>query len=264
MDIVFLRMEPMIKPARIADFPKRAGSCRLYRLLLSLVLLVLGGQLAFAQTTFTGGAGGNIPDATSIGADAGNPNAGIFTSDIVISGPGTIISFNSITLDDFCHTYIGDLVLELTHVDSGTTIFFMNRPLKVSALNGWGSDSDLNGTYTFINDLGSTYGSSDSIWLAATNNSTVPGGTYAASANSFTGSPTTSYVPINLNVFAGESIAGTWELTIRDESTNDIGTLSSWQFNATIEPVPEPASSALMLCGAIVSFVLVSFWRKPA
>ena len=217
----------------------------------------------FAQTDFTGGAGGNIPDATSLGPVVGNTNAGVFTSDINVANPGVITSFNSITLDNFSHTWVGDLVFELGHVDSGTTVIFMYRPLKVSAISGYGSDSDLNGTYTFDNDLTSTFGSSDSIWLAASNNSVIPGGTYAASADVFTGSAKTSYQPVNLDVFAGESIAGTWELTIRDESIGDVGTFSGWQFNATVNPAPEPASAALIICGAITSFMLVSFWRRP-
>ncbi len=218
----------------------------------------------FAQTDFTGGAGGNIPDATSLGPVVGNTNAGIFTSDINVANPGTISSFNSITLDNFSHTWVGDLVFELGHVDSGTTVIFMYRPLKVSAISGYGSDSDLNGTYTFDNDLTSTFGSSDSIWLAASNNSVIPGGTYAASADVFTGSAKTSYQPVNLDVFAGESIAGTWELTVRDESIGDIGTFSGWQFNATIDPAPEPGSATLMICGAIISFVLGACRRRPA
>ncbi len=250
--------------ARISGFLKRCRHHFFSSSLLSFTLLIFGNQLVFAQSDFTGGAGGNIPDATSPGGDAGNPNAGIFTSDIVVADPGTITLFNSITLNNFSHPYLGDLVFELTHVDSGTTIIFMNRPLKVLALNDWGSDSALNGTYTFDNNLISTYNASDSIWLAATNNSTVPGGLYAASANAFTGSDNTSYVPINLNVFAGESIAGTWELTVRDEAANDVGNFAGWQFNATFEPTPEPASPALILCGAIISFVLISFWRRPA
>jgi hypothetical protein len=233
-------------------------------LLLPFVSLAFGGQLMFAQTDFTGGAGGNIPDATSLGPVVGNTNAGIFTSDINVANPGTIASFNSITLDDFSHTWVGDLVFELEHVDSGTTIILMYRPLKVSAIGGYGSDSDLNGTYTFDNDLTSTYGSGDSIWLAANNNSVIPGGTYAASADVFTGSANTSYQPVNLNVFSSESIAGTWELIVRDESIQDVGTFSGWQFNATVEPAPEPAGAALMICGAITSFILHSFWRRPA
>ena len=230
---------------------------------LSFVLLAFGGQLLLAQTDFTGGAGGNIPDATSLGPVVGNTNAGIFTSDITVATPGTIASFNSITLDDFSHTWAGDLVLELEHVDSGTTIILMYRPLKVSAISGYGSDSDLNGTYTFDNDLTSTYGSSDSIWLAANNNSVIPGGTYAASADVFTGSANTSYQPVNLNVFSGESITGTWELIVRDESIQDVGTFSGWQFNATVVPSPEPAGAALMICGAIISLILVPFRKRP-
>lgn len=234
------------------------------RLLLPFVSLAFGGQLLFAQTDFTGGAGGNIPDATSLGPIVGNTNAGIFTSDINVANPGTITSFNSITLDNFSHTWVGDLVFELEHVDSGTTVIFMYRPLKVSAISGYGSDSDLNGTYTFDNDLTSTFGSSDSIWLAASNDSIIPGGTYAASADVFTGSANTSYQPVNLNVFSGESITGTWELIVRDESIQDVGAFSGWQFNATVNPAPEPGSATLIICGAIISFIPGTCRRRPA
>jgi len=240
---------------------RRHGCCSL---VLPVMSLVFGSQLMFGQTGFTGGAGGNIPDATSLGPIVGNTNAGIFTSDINVAVPGTIVSFNSITLDSFSHTWIGDLVFELEHVDSGTTVILMYRPLKVSAISGFGSDSDLNGTYTFDNDLTSTFGSADSIWQAASNNSVIPSGTYAASADVFTGSANTSYQPVNLNVFSGESITGTWELIVRDESIQDVGTFSGWQFNATVAPSPEPAGTELMICGAIISFILVPFWRRSA
>jgi len=257
-------MQSIIRPAQISGFSKRVCYNHFCHWSLLFVLLACGSRLMLAQTDFTGGAGGSIPDATTYGDTAWNPNAGVFTSDIDVTDPGTISSFNSITLNDFPHTWVGDLVFELTHVDSGTTVIFLDRPLKVSPTSDYGSDSDLNGTCTFVSDLTSSYGSGDSIWLAANNNSVVPGGTYAASANIFTGSTNTSYQPVNLNVFSGESISGTWELTVLDESYLDVGSFSSWQFNATIEATPEPASPMLILCGAIISFILVSFWRKPA
>ncbi len=247
---------------RVTGLSRNRHSGVFYNWLLSLVLLACGNQLISAQTTFSGGTGGTIPDATTPGEAAGNTNAGIFHSDIIVTNLGLVTSFNSITLSNLSHPYIGDLVLELTHVDSGTSILFMNRPYKLSATVGWGSGSGLNGTYTFDGNLTSTYNASDSIWRAATNFTIVPSGTYAASANAFTGSANTSYVPVNLNVFAGESISGTWELTIRDESLNDIGMFDSWQFNAAFEAVPEPTSPALIIVSALFTFVLVSSRKK--
>lgn len=234
--------------------------------LLSLALLTLGTSLGFAQTDFTGGVGGAIPDATSAGQDAGNPNAGIYTSDIVISDPGIVTSLNSITLNNLQHTAIDDLVFELTHVGWGTTVVFMDRVGKTSATTGFGYPANLNGNYTFDTDLSSILTSSDSIWDAAAiyqNSGDIPTGIYAATTNNFTGSYSTSYQPIDLNVFTNQSIAGTWQLTVRDEASSDTGSFSSWQFNATVA-APEPASTALMICGGVISFILVSFWRRPA
>lgn len=239
--------------------------CRFLGRAVFIALLACVVPSAIAQTDFTGGTGGAIPDATSPGENAGNPNAGVFTSDITLSDPGTIASFNSITLDNFQHTAIDDLVFELTHVGWGTTVVFLDRVGKTSATTGFGYPADMNGNYTFETDLSSTLTSADSIWDAAAiyqNSGTIPGGIYAATANAFTGSYSSSYQPTDLNIFTNEPIDGTWELTVRDEAQNDVGTFSSWQFNATITAIPEPVSFALIVLGGLISLVLVTSRRR--
>lgn len=69
--------------------------------------------------------------------------------------------------------------------------------------------------------------------------------------------------PVDLNAFAIQSIANTWESPVRDKINDDTGSFSSWQFNAAVA-IPEPANTALMVCGGIIFFILVSYWRRAA
>jgi hypothetical protein len=223
---------------------------------------------AHAQPVTESGSGGSIPDATSEGTNAYNADAGVFTTEIVLSGLGPITSFDSITLDDLQHTYSGDLMFELTHVDTGTTVIFLQRPLKSSATSrgtgplDYGSPSGVDGDFTFVTDLSSTETSSDSLWNAVALSSDVLGGTYAASANGFTGMKSTSYQPTDLDAFAGESMDGTWELTAIDESIRDTGSFSGWQIQATLDdPAPEPGPAGFFLMGGAI-FLFVQRWRK--
>src|SRR5438105_15332052 len=106
-----------------------AGTMRSHLRFISSVI-VLAALLYFSQplngqTVLASGPGGGIPDATSMGEDAGNPNAGVFTSDIVLNAPGTVGSLDFVRLQNFSHTYAGDLVFQLTHVDTGASVLFL-------------------------------------------------------------------------------------------------------------------------------------------
>ena len=220
------------------------------------VVLALTGlavaQNASAQQVVLQGNGGNLIDATTDGQNAGNPNAGVFTSDIVVNQQGTIQNFDFALLSNFYHTYSGDLVVELTHEDTGTSAVLFDRIGKTSATTGYGSMSHLDGTFNFVTDLNSTVNSSDSLWNAVAQQGCVYGGTFAASGNQFTGSPDTSYSPTDLNAFAGEQISGTWQLTVRDEAIGDTGCFDNWQMGVTLAPpVPEPGSLALLGLGGL-------------
>ena len=203
------------------------------------------------------GTGGAIPDSTTDGANAPNPNAGVFTSDITINTPGTISSFDSISLFNLYHTYAGDLVATLTHVDTGTSVTLFNRVEKTSNSTGYGAHVTLNGDFTFVTDLGSQCDSSDSLWEATLQSTNVTGGTFAASDNLFTGSTTTSYKPTDLGIFVGESVQGTWLLTVKDEADGDTGSFGSWSMSTTIvSDIPEPGIVPVMLAGGAMLILL--------
>jgi subtilisin-like proprotein convertase family protein len=192
------------------------------------------------------GSGGLIPDNTPAGINF----------DIVIGDTGTIASFDRVSVD-MSHTWVGDLIFSLTHLETGTSVIFLDR-IQSLAPGSTGDSSNLGkilapqyATYAFQTDLTSYTFSANSIWGAATlisDSSFIPSGVYAASGNARTGDPLSSYVPTNLNAFAGESIAGTWRLNISDHSEADLGVLHGWQIQATTAggSVPEPTSLVLV------------------
>ena len=88
--------------------------------------------------TFTGsGSGFNIPDD--------NPT-GTF-SDIVVADNFQV---NDITVDlnSLTHSWIGDLIVTLTHIDTSTTVDLFNRVGRPTT-GGVGFGSNLNGSYNF-------------------------------------------------------------------------------------------------------------------
>jgi hypothetical protein len=150
---------------------------------------------------------------------------GTFTVDLVIGASGTIADLD-VTTNWASHSWMGDLHVTLTHVDTGTTaaVFEDVGP-------GTGSSSDLVGAYRFDDE-------STNSFVAAAASNPVPTGTYfavnAAEAQSF------------LSVFDGESISGTWRLTMTDDyPASATGTLTNFTLHMTV-----PAPGALGLLGA--------------
>lgn len=245
------------------------GRHNIVALVILALLLISIRPMTVHSMDYLGG-GTNIMDSMDDGTNAWNPGAGISISDIVIADPGVITSFNSLTLDTLEHTAIGDLIFELTHVDTATTVIFLQRTRKFDLTVGYGSAVDLSGNFTFTNNMASTFDTADSIWCAAfdaevTNSGSgiINGGTYAASSNYFGGTEAASYRPSDFSDFDGESIAGTWRLTVRDEATNDFGTFAGWSFNVSVTGVPEPASLTILFMGGLVAVVTFVRRRSP-
>ena len=113
---------------------------------------------------------------------------------------------------DITHSWIGDLIVELTHVDTGTSAVLIDRPgLPASE---FGSDAD---DITIILDDEADDSAEDS----------AP---YTTNAR---------YQPNNpLSIFDGESIAGTWTLTISDNVDQDTGTLVNWCLQPSVSTSP--------------------------
>lgn len=177
------------------------------------------------------GPGGSIPDNNSTG----------FSSTIVLGGAGTITDLN-VNIGGLRHSWIGDLRMTLTHVDTATSVVFVNRPGV-----GVGSGGVDPGT--------STVGFSANYGLNATTGANYTfddeGADLYAAVNGQLSSfqlPAGSYTHPNaadLSGFDGQPIAGTWILTISDHAGADTGLFANWDIKATTS-VPAPGALALL------------------
>jgi subtilisin-like proprotein convertase family protein len=122
------------------------------------------------------------------------------------------------------HTWVGDLVARLTHVESGKSIDLIHRPgVPASDQGCW------NNNVAAILD--------DDI-------SSGVEGKCASEPAAISG----IYIPNQaLSVFDGDSIAGSWQLNVSDNSINDTGSLNGWcvvgkisTYGQTPPPPPPP------------------------
>ncbi|TVQ29426.1 MAG: hypothetical protein EA370_15135 [Wenzhouxiangella sp.] len=135
-----------------------------------------------------------------------NSAAGI-NSDLVIADGGVLQSLQMSL--DITHTWVGDLIINLTHLDSGTSINLVNRPGRVGD-TGFGCSSE--NIRTNIDDDASVSLQEDC----------VGGGAPVAF-------PEAAYSPNDaLATFLGQNIAGTWRLNVSDNAGSDLGTLNAW------------------------------------
>ncbi|TRU50895.1 MAG: proprotein convertase P-domain, (modular protein) [Microcystis aeruginosa Ma_QC_Ch_20071001_S25] len=194
--------------------------------------------LPASAVSFTGtGAGFNIPDNNATGA----------SSTIVVPDSFSITDI-TVTLNSLTHTWIGDLIATLTHVDTGTTVSLFNRIGLVSSGNG--DSSNFGGNYSFNDAF------TGNLWAVAASGDAsfvIPSGNYFP-----TGARSSTLVPM-LTSLSGELSSGTWRLTISDNQQLDTGALGSWALNLQGNPsspvsVPESTSGlgllALGLLGA--------------
>ncbi|NCR90788.1 MAG: proprotein convertase P-domain, (modular protein) [Microcystis aeruginosa G11-01] len=199
--------------------------------------------LPASAVTFTGtGAGFNIPDDNATGA----------SSTIVVPDSFSITDI-TVTLNSLTHTYVGDLIATLTHVDTGTTVSLFNRIGKNNSNLG-GDSSNFGGNYSFNDAF------TGNLWAVAASGSpffVIPSGNYFP-----TGAGSSTLVPM-LTSLSGELSSGTWRLTISDNGRDDTGALGSWALNLQGNPsspvsVPESTSGlgllALGLLGAAAAF----------
>ena len=141
------------------------------------------------------GNSGKIPDGI-----------GSFQDSIVVKDNFKINNI-TVTLTNLEHTWVGDVVARLSHVETGTAVDLFRRPGKPQ-FSSSGYSSDLNGNYSFNDDFTGNFD------RAAATNDVIPSGEYAAVEA--------------LSVFKGLSSSGMWELLINDCSAGDSGCLGSW------------------------------------
>ena len=126
------------------------------------------------------------------------------------------------------HTFVGDLTVRLTHVDTGTAVDVIDRPGR-PALGQFGcSESDIDATL------------SDEASDPVEDECALP-----APAISGTFSPNEP-----LSSFDGEGIDGTWKLSAWDDAAGDNGQIVSWCLEPTY--VPEPGAGTMLFSGILM------------
>jgi hypothetical protein len=172
----------------------------------ALIIALLGPTVAAAGTATTYGPG----DGFGILDD----DPGGASSSIVITDGGQIEDLD-LVLTDINHTWLGDLIITLTHEDSGTAWNISNRAGQLEGGDEeFGFDIDLDGTYT-IDDKSTSGSFHDQISLEG---GVLPPGDYNSLGS--------------LSNFDGLDIAGTWTLLISDNAGGDTGELGSWSLLA--------------------------------
>lgn len=172
------------------------------------------------------------------GAIADNSSAG--RNSVVTITANQVIQDASFSVEGLQHSWIGDLIITVSHSASGKSAVLMHRVGTTSTPGSTGDSSDMNGTYTF-ND------GNPSIWTAAANGDTdfiTPSGTYDASGIN------ESIVSLN-DIFAGESTAGTWTFNISDNNENETGTFVQTSVNF-VTAVPEPGTYAAVVMSTLL------------
>lgn len=137
------------------------------------------------------------------------PDPGSTSDSQSISDTRTINDLNVIL--DASHTWVGDLTFTLTHVNSGTSVTIFDRPgVPASTYGCSGNDID-----AMLDDEAGS----------------------AVEGQCGTGTPTINgtFSPNNaLSAFDGESMNGSWTLSVSDAVGADSGTLNSWCLEATL------------------------------
>jgi subtilisin-like proprotein convertase family protein len=170
--------------------------------------------------------------------------------EIFIEDHGEIKMWDMVGLNDFSHTWAGDLTIALEHKDTGTTVVLVNRPGMGDDVDGdgigdgfdaWpgegccGDSSDFGGNYVF-RDGGDNLNQA----LAAIGGAEILDDSVAYAPQ---GTPTMGQG--SLDAFVGEDKFGLWSLRVYDGAAGDVGSLG----NFTIGFFNVPAPGALALLG---------------
>jgi subtilisin-like proprotein convertase family protein len=118
---------------------------------------------------------------------------------------GTTIADLNVQLD-INHTYVGDLVVTLKHVDTGTTVTLINRPGTTPALPAGCDGSDI--SCTLDDQAGRVAQNECRSTAPAIDGSVKPTDALAA--------------------FTGQAAGGTWRLNVSDNAPDDVGSLFGW------------------------------------
>ena len=173
---------------------------------------------------------------TSAGNSVAIPDLGTTSLDLVVTDTGIIADINVGLI--ITHTWQGDIVATLEHVGFGAPVQLINRPGGTGAAVGFSADNYGNlgtGAYFVLDDEAANI--YDTPFVAA------PGTTNIASSFKPDSGPSEGIG--SLSPFDGQSVAGTWRLTVSDHAAADIGAIRNLQLQVTFVPGP----SALALLG---------------
>lgn len=143
-----------------------------------------------------------IPDNTPAGT----------SDDIVVSASGLNVIDLEVYLD-ITHTWVGDLIIDLEHVDTATSATLVDRPAGASATFG------CNG-----NNMDLTLADGEALSIENDCTDVTASEAYIIGGRYQPGDP-----PADLMAnWASESFDGTWRLTVSDNAGGDTGTLNTW------------------------------------
>lgn len=133
---------------------------------------------------------------------------------------------------DISHTWVGDLQVTITHVDSGTSVMIVDRPGVPLSTFGCSSDNIL----AWLDDAGAT----------PVEGACPPNGTYS---------------PNNpLSAFAGLDAGSDWSITVVDNAGGDTGTINEWGVDVTFTIADNIPNKGLVL---IYSYAPVMAYGQP-
>jgi len=209
---------------------------------------------AAASVFFSATAYADVQGSTNNNTDIGIPDANAVgvpgsVSTVTITD-AEIIEEVTFTIEGLAHTYVGDLVARVVHVESGRSATLFSRIGKDNPNVGIGDESNFDGDYDFSD------ATNNMLWDEARLGPT--GYTLRNKAGDSTNQPNPGIYraaagisggPISLNdAFAGFTTEGTWRLEISDRNAFDLGSFREFGVSfVSSAAVPEPSTFVLML-----------------
>jgi subtilisin-like proprotein convertase family protein len=135
------------------------------------------------------------------------------------------VSIAALTVElEILHSYVGDLQVELQHVDTGTTVRLLDRPASIWPEFPLGCPRE--NIHVRLKDTAAP----DKNSLANLQCESLPAiGREYLDFNAEPSAWRDDYDPVEpLSAFSSEPFWGTWKLIVRDLQASDIGTLVSW------------------------------------